>query len=44
MIETICSFCGKKIKKDDWHFNRAKNNFCSVKCKNDFQKKKIFLY
>lgn len=37
---TKCDFCNKKIYQPKSQYEKAKNHFCSLKCANDFQKKK----
>lgn len=38
-MKTKCIYCDKEIEKDLYHIKRAKNNFCSIKCKSLYQHK-----
>ena len=39
---TICSNCGKTFYRIQSHINRQENQFCSVKCEQEFRHNKLF--
>lgn len=40
MLKLLCDYCGKEIKRFPRSIERNKHNFCSQKCKIEFQKGK----
>ncbi len=34
---TVCEQCGKKFEKETYDFKRTKHNFCSKKCRGEYQ-------
>ena len=40
-MKVICNICGKELDVPLWRVKRAKKIFCSKKCQNQSQNKKV---